>query len=433
MTRTEERLRDALHASADRVHDDRLRPLPSLEPQAERKARRRQTWRAWLIPAAAAAGVALVASLAVAVAGGPRPAAGDHGPTSTGRPNPTGTGHPPRYFAGIPASRDVGADVGIYSTSDGLLVAKAVTPSVPGWSLKPDAVAATPDDRTFYVDYDATSSTGSQVWVYSFSVTAGGSYTQGTKVKGGVLSGLAGLGGAASMAVSPDGTELALTADTTTDLSYYTEGVADEIVVIDLRTGQRTVWQGGLYRSGKVFSIPNLSWTADGQSLVYLALWCNLPAGNPCTGASGSDGYRDTQVRSLRVAAGGGPLDSGHVLLSQSARFPVIVQALAGPDGSDLSVLVLYGHVNAAGVWPRVAVEHVSAVNGSLLGVDYHAITQPNGGEPDFTWLSTDPSGRYVIYNYAAPLAYVTGWIDRGGLNPLPIGATTVGPLVIAW
>ena len=69
MTRIEERLQDALAASAARVRDDRLRPLPAREPDpgAERKARRRQVWRAWLIPVAAAASVVLVIGLVLAV------------------------------------------------------------------------------------------------------------------------------------------------------------------------------------------------------------------------------------------------------------------------------------------------------------------------------------------------------------------------------
>jgi hypothetical protein len=41
--------------------------------------------------------------------------------------------------------------------------------------------------------------------------------------------------------------------------------------------------------------------------------------------------YRDTQVRSLSVATGGGALDSGALLLTQSARYPVIADAIAGP------------------------------------------------------------------------------------------------------
>ena len=67
MTRTEERLADALQASAGRVSDDRLRPLLDQERRASRGVRN------WLVPAGAAAAVVLAVVLALAVAGG-RPA-----------------------------------------------------------------------------------------------------------------------------------------------------------------------------------------------------------------------------------------------------------------------------------------------------------------------------------------------------------------------
>ena len=52
---------------------------------------------------------------------------------------------------------------------------------------------------------------------------------------------------------------------------------SDKIIVIDLLTGQRTQWQGGLFRTGKQFSIPDLSWSADGRSLIFLGQWCDPP------------------------------------------------------------------------------------------------------------------------------------------------------------
>ena len=69
MTTTEDRIRDSKSAQAAQVRDDRLRLLPVREPDpgAERKARRRQVWRAWLIPVAAAASVVLVIGLVLAV------------------------------------------------------------------------------------------------------------------------------------------------------------------------------------------------------------------------------------------------------------------------------------------------------------------------------------------------------------------------------
>ena len=116
MTGAEERLRDALHASAGRVADDRLRPLPDHEPQTERRARRRKAWRAWLIPAAAAASVALVVSLAVALTGGTLPAPSGGGPSgrgpSGGGPTGAGSPQPPGYFADF-SGQELGQPTGV--------------------------------------------------------------------------------------------------------------------------------------------------------------------------------------------------------------------------------------------------------------------------------------------------------------------------------
>jgi hypothetical protein len=110
------------------------------------------------------------------------------------------------------------------------------------------------------------------------------------------------------------------------------------------------------------------------------------------------------------VASGGGPLNSGPVLLRQSARYPVIVAALAGPDGSDLSLLVLSGQVNAAGEWSMVAVDRVSAVNGSLLGVDYRAVPSGYAGNGNFT-----------------------GWVGQGHVRLLPSPQPYDGFIITAW
>lgn len=97
--------------------------------------------------------------------------------------------------------------------------------------------------------------------------------------------------------MSPDGSKLALTVDSSDHISNASLGYSDKIIVIDLRTGHRAQWQGGLYRPGKQFSIPDLSWAADGQSLVFLGQWCD-PAGQGtlCDGTPGPGGYRDAQV-----------------------------------------------------------------------------------------------------------------------------------------
>ena len=67
MTRTEERLRDALGAAAAQVRDDRLRPLPAPETRPRRPALRRHM--GWLGPAAAAISVLLIVALALTLTG----------------------------------------------------------------------------------------------------------------------------------------------------------------------------------------------------------------------------------------------------------------------------------------------------------------------------------------------------------------------------
>lgn len=143
--------------------------------------------------------------------------------------------------------------------------------------------------------------------------------------------------------MSPDGTKLAFTVDSSSHVGHESPGYSDEIIAIDLRTGEQEVWMGGLYRSGEQFSILDVSWTADGRSLVFLGQWCDAVASPRCDGTSAPGGYRDAQVWSLSLAAGGGSLSDGQPLLRQSARYPVIAQALGGPDGSDLTLAVLSG------------------------------------------------------------------------------------------
>ncbi|HEV2253523.1 MAG TPA: hypothetical protein VGS06_10045 [Streptosporangiaceae bacterium] len=176
----------------------------------------------------------------------------------------------------------------------------------------------------------------------------------------------------------------------------------------------------------------------DGRSLVYLGVWCNFPAGtNLCTGGgSGPDTYRDTQVRSLSTDPRGGPLNSGALLLTQSARYPVIAGAVAGPDGGDLTPLVLSGHLTVkadTAAWSRIAVEHVSVASGALLGVGYRSSTQGNDGLPEDDWISADPSGRYLHFSYTGQNGIYTGWISQGRIHLLPIKQPYLGYVITAW
>jgi hypothetical protein len=436
VSRTEERLADALHASADRVGDDRLRPLPVLEPGTRPGATRWTAWRAWLVPVAAAASVALVIGLAVAVTGGP--AGTGRSVLASGRPGDTPAGFP-RYFVELMDTKG-GPVPEIRSVSTGSVIASLPpVPKVPGWSVQLDTTAAAPDGRTFYLDYDASravkSSVTRQIWIYRVSVTGPGSVTSLTRIKGGTISGDAALDTGGSMAVSPDGSRLALTtADTTVQLSRNRQGWPDKIIVVDLRTGLSNVWQGGLYRSGLTFTISDISWTAKGNWLVFLALWCANPWDmSVCGGTPGPHEYRDTQVRSLSGGMGGGSLTRSAVLLTQSARYPVIASVTAGPGAAEITAVVLSGKPESAGVWPRVAVDRFSTTDGALLGVAYQAAAAGDEGEAYGVVISADPSGRYQLLSYVRPAGLYTGWIASGRLHLLPIKQPYAGSGITTW
>jgi hypothetical protein len=346
--------------------------MPPALVQPERQERR---WRTWLIPAATAVSVLLVTGLVLA------------GRTA----NPARTSFVARTTSVPPFFTQFGTGnavsprtLFIHSTATGAILASAPAPDAPDWLLPVIMVAAGPGARTFYVAYEAnwgpSASVPRQIWIYRLDVAA---HTL-TRVKGGRFRGNQAVGELGTMAVSPDGTRLALTADAAGQPGTDTDtDVANDIVVVDLRTGAHTVWQGGLSRPGKTFRIPSISWTADGRSAVFLAEWCNPDMYyNLCSGTmSGPDGYRDTQVRSLRVtgpgASTGGSLNTGStLLLTQSRRYPVIETALAGPEPSELYLLVLSGTPGVGGAWSQLEVDRVSATSHRLLGVEYHAATR---------------------------------------------------------
>jgi len=424
MTRTEERLADALRTRAGQVRDDRLRPLPD-------QVRPGPGIRNWLVPAGAAAAVVLAVALALAVAGGVRPGAG--APRAT--PG-TGSGAAlPKYFATLSGAIPPGLDFTVRSSSTGAVVAHVRSPNVEGWTVWPDTMAAGPDGRTFYLECDAygapDSSLPQQIWIYRLTVPGG----RLTRVA--VIPGEARLGSKASLAVSPDGGRLALTA--IADPSGK-RGYADEIVVVDLRTGARHTWQDGLYRPGRHFTIHDLSWAAGGRSLVFLGLWCDSLISPDCPGTSGR-GYYDAQVRSLSLTAGGGTLGRSALLVSRSARYPVITDVAAGPGPAQLTLLVLSGRPSSAG-YPLVSVDRVSAATGALLGVAYR--TDPHGtakGLPYGASISADPGGKNLLFTYpSSRYTQSSGWsglytgsVSRGKLTLLPFKQPYDGWPIAAW
>ena len=403
MTRTEERLRDALQAHAAQVKDGRLPPLQA--PEIKETTLRR--YAGWLGPAAAAVSVLLIVALALALAGQGHK---NHKPTpSVSYPAlPAGF---PKYFAQIAwIPNPAGLGVVIRSTSTGDEITTALTPIVSDYRLTPLNVATAPDGRTFYIEYrvvDLQKNT-SQIWIYQLTFTHGGSSNYMAWIKGDPFPGDGLLVNGGSMAVSPDGTKLAFTG-TTQRLGRQTW--PDAITVVDLRTGARSGWQGGLSRPGLTFTIPGISWTPDGLSLVFRAVWCTpVPGSDVCRG---TPGYRGTEIRSVDVAATGGNLGhAGTVRLKQSASTPVIADAVPGLDG-ELTLAVLSGSDNQ---YKNLVVERTHP--GGRPDVLYRARAYGTEGHPGSVTLI--PAGKYLLIAYHGPNGPVTGWIDHGKLRFLP-------------
>jgi hypothetical protein len=86
------------------------------------------------------------------------------------------------------------------------------------------------------------------------------------------------------------------------------------------------------------------------------------------------------------------------------------------------------------GAWQNLAVDHISAVNGSLIGLDYYRSRVPVAeGVAEEIFLSPDPSGRYLLFSYPGPGGETTGWIGGGRFHPLPVRQPYLGFLIDAW
>ena len=410
MSRTEERLADALTAVARAVPEDTLRPLIAPPPRRRRRA-------AWVSPLAAALGIVLVAGLAIAL-----------GTRLTGSGS---SGGPAGGLARVPAYYVVediqgGAPV-VRSTATGKITATVPVPKEANVGV--DDILAAARGGVFFVAAAAPGTSGEHL--YRFSLTRSGRVTGFAVVPGDVLGNRNWTPDA--MAASPDGSRVAVSYA----YAYAGPGCGgpgqgacpaphpDYIDIINAGTGTRSVWRGGTVPA---FSVASLSWTADGRQLVYLGQSCHRLQLNSEACAHGG---RTAEVRALNPAAGGGRLDSGPVLLRQSARYPYIAQAQITPDGTTITAVVLTGRLSSAHgvsdlVPPDLSVIQVSRGTGQPLRVLYQRnlgrTTDVNSG-PDFLQLSQDSAGQHWMLNAGLCVGSCrdgfNGWLRDGGLVPL--------------
>jgi hypothetical protein len=378
-------------------------------------------WWSWLAPLAAAAGVIVAVGLAVSLAG------------TVGRGRPTGpvsvAAGQPRYYveAGVCCGRPV-----VRSAVTGRVTATVPVPVATarvtnGYGI--DEVVSARDGTFFVTAYPPQGKGGQRI--YRFRLTRSGRISGFAAVPGALLGNR--LWEADAMAASPDGSRVAV--------AFYYDGSSrkpnpDYIVVVNTKTGAQSVWRGGTASLGPTFSVASMSWTGDGRELVFLGQYCRTPLRLP--GASDSEGCggghrRIAQVRTLDPASSGGRLDSGRLLLGQSARLPYIAQALISPGGSTITAVVLRGPVHGSasvgGFLPRnLSVEQISVATGAPVRVLYRRNLGSITGEigaPDCLILSQDIPGQHWMLNggisgRGGDSTGFNGWIHHGRLVPLP-------------
>jgi hypothetical protein len=412
MTRTEERLADALGALAAAVHEDTMRPLVAPPPPRARPA--------WLTPAAAAASIVVLAGLVTAgaaVFGGNR---------SAGPPVPaTALAAVPRYYA--EADRDGRITVRATATNE---VTATLPIRAPEFGL--GTVASAGHGMFFAAGVPPH---GTREQVYRFLVTSDGKVAGLTAVPG---SQLAAGAAADALAAAPGGAQVAVSIKV---VEQHALAPSDRLIVIDTATGARTQWQGGARGRARTFSVASLSWTGDGRQLAVLGQWCP-----PSGGSSGRTSvwcqddweHRVAEVWLIRPDAGGGPLSRGTLLLRQSARYPYLAQAVISPDGRTLTAMVLSGPDGGGPLPSNLTIRQIAVPGGHPLGVLYRR--HLNVGTsfeslpgPDPLSLTRDSTGQHWIV-IAGFLPAANGWLYRGRLVPLAdVGGGPSGPGLEAW
>jgi hypothetical protein len=241
--------------------------------------------------------------------------------------------------------------------------------------------------------------TGSRI--YQFRLTDSGRVSRYTLVPGGILNGLR----AGPIAASSDGSEIAIAT-----LAGASTSPLANIMVINARTGARAVWRNAGNAPGATrFDISDLSLTSDGRELVFLAV-------TKCIQASRCEPTGE-EVRALSPAASGGELDSGRLLLRESALRGASADYLNGavisPDGSALTVVIMHSGPQV----DSTLVVQFSAATGRQTRTLYQVGT---GSGFSYQGFGSDPSGRYLLLDVGPSSGAVNGWIYHGQLVPLP-------------
>lgn len=352
--------------------------------------RRRLIRRRVMEAVAVAAVVVLIAGVGVA-------AARVFG-ASTAGPSAISRAGPLRYY--VQQSFGLGKlpPVVVRATATGRVTSTVSCPQ-PGTQIPLQGIAAA-GNRMFFIDCQKIQKAGTKYTVtgsriYRVRLTGSGQVSGYSLLPGGVL----GRHRLEAITATLNGSEVAVTLGPAALEEFSSPSAPADVLVINTKTGARAVWRGG----PKVFNAGGLTFTTNGRELEFLGT-------TRCPQAKRS---RCEQLRAISPATAGGQLDNSRLLLQLSAlarsHGEYIEPAIITTGGSTLTAVVQRDQYS---IW----VVQYSAATGRQLRVLYKMRT---GSGFFYRFLSSDPTGRYLLFNAGPTSGTLNGWIDHGRLIPL--------------
>jgi len=236
--------------------------------------------------------------------------------------------------------------------------------------------------------------------LFRFTLTSAGRVASFSRIRTGRLPGFT----EPSLAISPDGTQLALAGIPDLDQSIDPSG-PPRLVVVNMRTGLARTWHG-LAGTGSTDLIEDPVWMTDG-SLRFVVATCRYrdPPYNGACAYSGPTG----REWAVDVPEDDAPLGSGRVLV----RLPgATVQAQSSGSGDSVTSLAVldYGGIQVARYDVR---------QGHLLKILYRREGSRKSDAVFAAGLAADGSGSYLLIN--ENLGSFFGWIGDGRFHKLQI------------
>jgi hypothetical protein len=397
----EEALREELRRVTDAVQPGQLRPLRVPAPGPGWRPR-------LLLPAAAAAVVAIAVAIGL-LAG----VSASHRPAPASAPAPAAM---PRYYVTL-AKASTGLEAVVRDSARGRVTGTALLPQTV--AAVGQSVAASADDRTFVISViltDTSSLPGTVPTLY-FRLPVSADGRPGRPVL--LPPGVGNAEGLMGMALSPDGTMLALSLEhfgVTTNVVPY-----GEIQVVNLATGKIRTWTSRNV-PGYLPGMPR--WETHG-ALTFT--WWHTTSLS--TGARALLG-----VLGLDTSAPGASLLNSTMFLFPATTDYQSAQVMPGDRvivaSSCADIIASRGNQGLA----RAQIVELSATSGRLIRVlrtqvaSFSNTTEEHALSASCAVLSVDPSGDHLLVQ-----AFSLGRIDNGVFTALPGASSGTLGAAAAW